>query len=185
MADCVTVHPGPQKVARARYGSWTHHLPHHSPYPCPTLDTADVAACDGHPCWAGPTWPDDLTRRRWGPHLPRGGHRRREPALCLQMGPAVSGAGCRGIGRQTSGSTQPWVIVPIASVRCPTMGPVFTSEQEPAHSNVNRHNALGTLRDPIILGHGGFDAFRDTTTRERQLVSARVAFSKSLILSTG
>jgi hypothetical protein len=74
MVDVVAVYPYLTSDARSLYGSWTHHLPHPSPHPDPTPDTAGVAACDKHTGWACPTWPADLTRRRWGPALPRGDH---------------------------------------------------------------------------------------------------------------
>ena len=38
------------------------------------------------------------------------------------------------------------------------------SEHEHVRNNVSRINVLGTVRDPGVLGHGGFYAFRDKTT---------------------
>ena len=90
-----------QKVARSLYGSWTHHLAH---------DLASRRPNVRH-CWRGN-----------GPRPSRRGCARRgriillvadrmpishdcrdgrdQPSLRLQMGPAISGAGRRGIGRQ-------------------------------------------------------------------------------------
>ena len=62
---------------------------------------------------------------------------------------------------------------------------LLKSEHEPVRSNINHINALDTLRGHVVLGHGGFCAFRDKTTIERWLVSVRATFSKSFMLSMG
>ena len=41
---------------------------------------------------------------------------------------------------------------------------LLKSEQEHVRNNVSRINGLGTLRDHVVLGQGGFYAFRDKTT---------------------
>jgi hypothetical protein len=62
------------------------------------------------------------------------------------------------------GAAKNCVIFPIASFwRLPIVA-LLKSEHEPVHSNGNHLNALDTLRGQVVLGHGGFCAFRDKTT---------------------
>jgi hypothetical protein len=77
--------------------------------------------------------------------------------------PLSAQAGVRvsiGIG----GVAENCAIFPIDSFwRLPIVA-LLKSEYESVYSNVNRINALGTLRDHIVLGHRGFCGFRDKTT---------------------
>src|SRR5712691_9949264 len=86
---------------RSLYGAWTKNRSHYPSHACPTPDAPGVAACDYHTCWACPTGPDYFTRGRSGADCPHCHHGRDQPALCLQVGAAVSAGGSRGIGRPT------------------------------------------------------------------------------------
>src|SRR5882672_201100 len=88
-------------AARSLYGAWTQNLTHHPSHAGPTPDAPGVAACDHHTCWACPTGPDYFTRGRSGADCSHCHHGRDQPALCLQVGAAVSAGGSRGIGRPT------------------------------------------------------------------------------------
>src|SRR5262249_6533514 len=71
----------------------------------------------------------------------------------------------------TRGSAKNCAIFPIASLwRLPIVA-LLKSEPEHVRNDVSRINGLGTLRDHVVLGHGGFYAFRDKTTFSRWLVS--------------
>src|SRR4029453_12407122 len=83
------------------YGAWTQNFPHDPSDPCGTADTVGVATINDHPCRAGSTWTDAVTAGGWGAdheHCRRG---RDQPALCLQMGTAVSRRRAGGVGKQT------------------------------------------------------------------------------------
>ena len=70
------------------------------------------------------------------------------------------------------GAAKNCAIFPIASFwRLPIVA-LLTSKHEPIRSNDKRINTLGTLRDHVLLGHGGFYAFRDKPALERWLVGA-------------
>ncbi len=59
-SDGVSVHPGLLRAllpVRSRYASWTQNLSHDPPHACGASDTPGVAACDHHPCGAGPPCP--------------------------------------------------------------------------------------------------------------------------------
>lgn len=93
--------------------AWTQNFPHDPPHPGGTADAAGLAAGHHHPGGACPPGAD---------HPPPGGgeadqryccHGRDQPPLCLQMGAAVSGAGCGGIGRPTGPGFSARAISPV------------------------------------------------------------------------
>ena len=77
-----------------------------SPSPSRLRNTGRSSRGSGRPTSgrAAQTCPDDQTRRRWGDRSPPLRPWSDQPALCVHMGAAISGAGCRGIG----GQTWPW-----------------------------------------------------------------------------
>ena len=105
------------QLLRYLYGARTQNITHDPPHPCRTADAAEVAAGYHHPSGACSPWAD---------HPPPGGgdadqrhcrQSRDQPPLCLQMGAAVSGAGCGGLGRPTG----PGLSAPVAP-SCPAAG---------------------------------------------------------------
>src|SRR5712691_9479735 len=84
---------------RSRHGAWTQNLSHDPPHACGTSDTPGVAAGHHHLGRACSPGSDYLTHSRWEVDFRRGRHGRDQPALCLQVGAAVSGGWGRGISR--------------------------------------------------------------------------------------